>query len=272
VTATYVTLMSISTAIPALSAAPVADSLGWRTSLGMWSVTAAIAAVPWVLIYVRRHHERPGEPAPIIAVPERIRGLLWRSRTAWAIALTFGATSFSAYAMFAWLPTLLVDTAGVSRVEAGALLALYSFVAVPGSILAPILVVRLRHPAWIIHAGVASFLIGYAGMLLAPTVVPWLWVAFAGMGPILFPVALTLINVRTHSQQTSTALSGFVQGIGYTLAAFSPPLIGALHEASGGWTLPIIVLSTVSAVAIVTGISLGKPRFVEQDFEASARS
>ena len=270
VTAIYVTLMSISTAVPALTAAPIADSLGWRTSLGMWSLTAAIAAVPWLLVFVRRHHERPGESAPIVAVPERIRSQLWRSRTAWAIAAAFAISSINAYAMFAWLPTLLVERAGASHVEAGALLALYSFVAVPGSIIAPILVVRLRHPVWIMQSGVAFFLLGYLGLLLAPATATWLWVGLAGMGPILFPVALTLINVRTQSQQTSAALSGFVQGIGYTLAAFAPPLIGVLHEASGGWVVPLVVLSVVAAVAIPTGIALSKPRFVEEDFGTPA--
>lgn len=57
-----------------------------------------------------------------------------------------------------------------------------------------------------------------------------------------------------------------MQGIGYTLAAFSPPLIGLIHEGTGGWTMPIIVLSAVAAVGIVAGMSLSKPRFVEEDF------
>lgn len=270
VTATYVTLMSISTAIPAMSAAPLADGLGWRTSLGIWSLTAAVAAVPWLLVYTRRHHDRPGEAAPIVVVPDRIRSQLWRSRTAWAIAMIFGVSSVNAYAMFAWLPRLLVDTAGVTHVEAGALLALYSFIAVPGSILAPVLVVRLHHPAWLIHAGVAFFLLGYTGLLFAPQGAPWLWVALAGIGPILFPVALTLINARTHSQQVSTALSGFVQGIGYSVAALSPPLIGLMHEGSGGWALPIVALCLVSATAVYAGVRLATPRFVEDDFSKAA--
>ena len=52
ITAAYVTIMSVSTSLPALGAAPIAAAYGWRMSLGIWSVTAAIAAVPWVLLLV----------------------------------------------------------------------------------------------------------------------------------------------------------------------------------------------------------------------------
>jgi CP family cyanate transporter-like MFS transporter len=125
--------------------------------------------------------------------------------------------------------------------------------------------VRLRHPGWIIQAGVGFFVVGYAGLLLAPAVAPWLWVALIGLGPILFPVCLVLINLRTQSQLASAALSGFVQGVGYTLGALGPLLVGVLHDVSGGWTVPILFLLGVGLVGIFSGVSLSRPRFVEQD-------
>ena len=269
VTAGYATLMSISTAIPALTAAPIADSLGWRMALGVWSVTAAFALVPW-LVLLARHRRAVVDASPeLVELPHGLLARMWRSRTAWAIAIAFGITSVNAYAMFAWLPQIVVSVAGVSHVEAGSLLALYSFVAVPASVIAPLLVVRLRHPGWIIFAGVLFFLSGYSGLLLAPTAVPWLWVALIGLGPIVFPVCLVLINVRTQSQQASAALSGFVQGIGYTLAALGPLLVGVLHDATDGWTAPILFLGAVALVGIACAISLSKPRFVEQDLARS---
>ena len=269
ITAGYATLMSISTAIPALSAAPIADSYGWRVSLGVWSLTAAVAMVPWIVLFAR-HRRTVVDAAPeVIEAPPALLNRMWRSRTAWAIAVAFAVSSINAYAMFAWLPRILVQTADVSHVAAGSLLALYSFVAVPASIIAPILVVRLRHPGWIIQAGVGFFVVGYTGLLLAPAAAPWLWVGLIGLGPILFPVCLVLINLRTQSQLSSAALSGFVQGIGYTLGALGPLLVGVLHDLSRGWTVPILFLLAVGLVGIFSGVSLSKPRFVEQDLARS---
>jgi CP family cyanate transporter-like MFS transporter len=152
-------------------------------------------------------------------------------------------------------------------VQAGALLALYSFIAVPGSILAPILVTRLRHPGWVIQGGVLAFLTGYAGLLLAPGAAVWLWVALIGIGPVLFPVCLTLVNLRTRSQQASAALSGFVQAIGYSLAALGPLAVGVLHDLTGGWSVPMLALAAVALAGVVCGLILSTPRFIEQDLE-----
>jgi MFS transporter, CP family, cyanate transporter len=268
VTAAYVTIMSVSTALPALGAAPLAELYGWRLSLGIWAATAAIAAAPWALLLAHHHRARSDQAPELLEPPQAIVSGLWRSRTAWAIAITFAVTSINAYAMFAWLPEILVQTIGVTNVQAGALLALYSFIAVPGSILAPILVTRLRRPGWVIQGGVLAFLIGYAGLLLAPAAAVWLWVALIGIGPVLFPVCLTLVNLRTRSQQASAALSGFVQAIGYSLAALGPLTVGVLHDLTGGWNAPMLVLVAVALGGVVCGVILSKPRFIEQDLEA----
>ena len=53
VTASYATILSISTAVPALVAVPIADAAGWRVSLGVWFVVALTAAIPWIPLAVR---------------------------------------------------------------------------------------------------------------------------------------------------------------------------------------------------------------------------
>jgi len=266
VTSLYVTMLSLSTLFPPLIAVPVADAAGWRVSLGLWMLPVLVALVPWVTMFVR--HRVQMTPGTVVEEAEpALVGRIWRSSIAWALAVVFAASSLNAYAMFAWLPEILVDTVKVSNIEAGVLLGIYSFIAVPGSILGPILVTRMRHPGWIIQAGVLFFIVGYAGLLLVPGTVTWLWVALIGMGPVLFPVCLTLINLRTRSQQASAALSGFAQAIGYTLGALGPLVVGVLHEATGGWTVPLLFCLAVAVVGIPFGIILSKPRYIEQDLE-----
>ena len=50
-TAAYTTLLTIGGAAAAAATLPIERGLGgdWRTGLGMWSVTAAIALIPWLL-------------------------------------------------------------------------------------------------------------------------------------------------------------------------------------------------------------------------------
>ncbi|MGV8884059.1 MAG: MFS transporter [Microbacteriaceae bacterium] len=269
ITATYATLMSVSTALPALLAAPIADSIGWRFSLGIWSGLAIVALMPWLVLLGRHraalslaaHDETPErELAPLVQVTR-----VWRSPTALAITLAFAVSSINAYAAFAWLPQILRDTAGVDAIAAGSLLALFSFAGLPASIVAPILVVRLKNAGLIVYAGVVFFIVGYCGLLFVPATATWLWVLLIGLGPIMFPVCLVLINSRTRGHEGSVALSGFVQGAGYTIGALGPLLVGVLHDSSGGWHVPLLVLLGTGLTAVAAGVVIGRGNFIEDE-------
>ena len=267
VTAGYATLMSVSTALPSLLAVPLSDSIGWRFSLAIWAAVAGTAIVPWVLLLARHRRARAVaalDASTAVEAPDgTLERRLWHSPVAVAITITFSVSTLNVYATFAWLPQILVDIVGSTPGEAGSLLAVYAIAGLPASIVAPILVNRLRSPAWVILAGVVFFVVGYLGLLIAPAPLTVLWVLLIGLGPILFPVCLVLINIRTRSHTGSVALSGFAQGIGYTVGALGPLLVGVLHDASGGWTLPLSFLLVTSFVAIAGAVVLSRPGLVE---------
>jgi MFS transporter, CP family, cyanate transporter len=269
VTTAYVVLISVSTALPALAAVPVASAFGWRVSLGVWVVLALTALAPWI-IAAHAHRKavrlaRATEEDLGIEPPPGLEGKLFRSRVAWAIMITFTVSSINVYAMFAWLPALLVDTAHVSQAQAGALLSLYAIVGFPASLVVPALAARPRNVGIIIYVAVGCFVVGYLGLILAPAAAPALWVVISGIGPMVFPLALVLINSRTRTHPGSVALSGFVQGVGYIIAAASPLAFGALFQGTGSWTTSILLLLVVSLVAIPAAIALRKPRMLEDD-------
>ncbi len=135
----------------------------------------------------------------------------------------------------------------------------------PWALIAPLLVARLPNVGWLIAAGIASFVLGYLGLLFAPETLTLLWVLLIGSGSILFPVTLVLINVRTRTQGGTVALSGFAQGVAYALGALGPLLVGLLHDVSGGWTLPLLFLIAVTLVAAIPAITLARPAFVEDE-------
>jgi len=273
VTTAYVTLLSISTAVPAILAAPVADAAGWRVSLGVWSVLAFSSLVPWIFLLLNNRKKRlAADPMGNDAVDEPEAALfrrMLRSRTAWAIALAMAVSSLNAYATFAWFPELLTDIAGVDRIGAGALLAIYGIMGLPTGLLVPVLAARMRNVGLLVQLGVLFFVTAYLGLLFIPTYATWLWVVLAGLGPILFPVCLVLINLRTRSHHTSIALSGFVQSIGYTVGATGPFIVGILHDVTTGWTVPLIFLLGTALVAAISGFMLVKPRFVEDELRAA---
>jgi len=267
VTAGYATLMSVSTAIPSLLAVPLSDSIGWRFSLAIWAAVAGTALVPWIVLLGRHRRARAVaalDASTAVEAPDpALERRLWHSPVAVAITITFSVSTLNVYATFAWLPQILVDIVGSTPGEAGSLLAVYAIAGLPASIVAPILVNRLKSPARVILAGVLFFAVGYLGLLIAPAPLTVLWVVLIGLGPILFPVCLVLINLRTRSHTGSVALSGFAQGIGYTVGALGPLLVGVLHDASGGWTLPLSFLFATSFVAIIGAVVLARPGLVE---------
>ncbi|QNE34773.1 MFS transporter [Leifsonia shinshuensis] len=259
VTALYATVMSVSTLLPPLVAVPVADSAGWHVSVGMWALVSVLAILPWLRILVTH---RPAHAAHDVEVEEADRSLIrriWRSGLAWAMAVVFAVSSLNAYAMFAWLPQLVHDVAGTPPAEAGALLSIYAGMGIPAGLLVPLLAARMRNVSLLIYAGVAFFVAGYAGLIFAPSTATWLWVAFAGLGPLLFPLSLVLINVRTRTHAGSVALSGFTQGLGYTLGALGPLVVGILHQATGGWTVPMVVLTATALAAAAAGAVVARP-------------
>ncbi|MCU1406659.1 MAG: transporter permease [Glaciihabitans sp.] len=269
VTTAYVTMLSFSTSIPAVLAAPVADAAGWRLSLAVWAVFALSALVPWALVVLRNRSANRAnadqEPDAEHAAEPSLFARMLRSRTTWAMGVAFGVSSLNAYAAFAWLPSILRETAGVDAIGAGGLLAVYAIVGLPCGLIVPILATRMKNVGLLIQFGAVAMTIGYLGLYLAPATGTLLWIILIGTGPLIFPVCLVLINLRTRSHHTSAALSGVVQTIGYTVGAVGPPLVGILHDSSNGWGMPLIFLAATSAVAIITGFMLARPTFVEDE-------
>ncbi len=130
-TAVYVCIVGVSTAAPAALAAPVAERIDWRFSLGIWSVTSVIALVPWLVIIARERRRRLSDAVAVESPPAALVTRLWRSRVALSITVVFSTSTICTYAAFAWLPEILGDIAGSTPTEAGVLLAVTGIISVP---------------------------------------------------------------------------------------------------------------------------------------------
>lgn len=254
----YITVLQAGTMVPALLAVPVADRFDWRVSLGMWSLLSLAALLPWVLLARRTPRPRHTADAAVAHAPGRV----WKTPLGWGMALMFGMTSLGTYSLFTWLPKVMVE-AGASEAFGGVMVALYSAIGLLPSLLVPALAVRMRNPFPIAMLVVGLNAVAFAGLLWAPMQAPWLWVVIAGLGPSTFPLGLTLINLRTRTTAGSAALSGFMQGVGYSLACLGPLLFGWLHGLGGGWAGSFAFLMLCSLVLLVAAWFACKPQQLE---------
>lgn len=262
-TASYTTALAIGTTMAAAGTAPLSALAGahqWRLGLGAWAAVAALAASAWLVLpggAPGASHSRNTDAVPL-------RG----SRTAWVLALFFGAQSMQAYIGFGWFAQFYRDQASVTAAQAGLLVAVMAAIAIPVSIVVPTLATRMRSQRPLVSGCVACYTLAYSGMLLAPRPGAWLWAVLTGLGGGAFPLALTFIGLRCRSPQTTAALSAFAQSIGYALAGSGPLLVGILHGATGGWTAPFALMFADLAVLAGTGWYISTPRYVDDDLLA----
>ena len=236
---------------------PIGDAgNGWRTGLGAWAVLALAAAIPWLPLLRRDVHVAVGT-RPSIGF-----GSVAGSPTAWALAVAFGVQSAQAYAQFGWFPSMMED-AGLSSSAAGALLGVLSAVGIPVALGLPVLIRRFGDRPVLPWLFASATIGGWAGVLLAPTVTPLLWALLLGVGGGMFPWCLTMIGRRAASVPGTAALSGFVQAVGYSIAAVGPFGVGVLHGATGDYDVALFALIAGGLVMGAAGTAVVRGRRLE---------
>lgn len=262
----YGTTLAVGATLPLLIAGPLSagGADGWQLSIRVWGAAALIAVVPWTLISLRDRRagadERAEAGRTTAGGARRVR--ITSSRTAVALCVYFGVQSMNAYVQFGWAAQIYRD-AGLSQSSAGLMTAIIASLGIPGGLIMPSLVARAPGLKFYVAALAVCTGAGYVGLLLAPAEVPWLWALLLGVGGFAFPTALALIIARSRSPLVTAELSGFCQPAGYLLAALGPFAIGALHESTGSWTVPLIILIASSAAMAAAGILAAAPRFVD---------
>jgi CP family cyanate transporter-like MFS transporter len=258
-TGMYTTALVGFAALAAGVTVPVANAFGggWRPGLAIWAVPAVAALVVWAPQLARRRPTRADPAAPATSA----RALL-RDPVAWSVTLFFAFQSAGFYATLAWLPSAF-HSHGLSTPYAGFLLSLALLVGLIPALTVPSLAARSHDQRVFVLVCVALIAVGWLGVILAPTSVPFVWVVFLGLGQnASFPLALTLIVLRGGTVTSTAGLSTLVQTVGYLLAALAPLAIGAVHDISGSWTPALIVLLALLVPQLVMGLEAARNRTV----------
>ncbi|MFB7215826.1 CynX/NimT family MFS transporter [Streptomyces sp. NPDC056255] len=262
-TGLYSMALALGTSLAAAVTVPMTSAMGgsWRLGLGVWAVLSAIAILPWIPVV----RDRRGAPAQQAAQQPGAPALkITRSRTAWALACFFGLQATAAYITMGWMPQIFRD-AGVSAGTAGVLLAVTMAMGVPLAFVIPGVATRMKNQGAIVVFLGSCGLIGYAGLYLAPAGGAWAWAVLLGISNCSFPLALTMIGMRSRSGAGVVRLSAFAQSVGYLISIPGPLLIGVLYQHSGGWELPIALMAGLMVPQMAVGILAGRDRTIEDE-------
>jgi MFS transporter, CP family, cyanate transporter len=226
-----------------------ATGLGWRPAIGLWGGTGVLAIV-LLAPYAARRRPGRGTSAP----QPRPKGL-WTDPLAWMVSGFMGLQSLGYYASVAWIPTLL-QSHGMSAGQAGWLLSYSSFPGLAMALITPLLIRgRARRAAALVVAGVLACGIGYLGLITAPVALAYLWMTLLGIGPgISISLAISFIVARAPDVHHTAHLSTMAQGVGYLIASTGPVGIGALHDLTGGWTVPMLTLTVLLIPLLLAGL------------------
>ena len=242
--------------ITTIGMAPLAAWVGWRWALVSWSVVLLVGLAAWWRAYGLRPRTGPDEHAAVPAEPA-VRPPVMRRPLTWLLVVTFAFQSASYYALSAWLPTLLHDEAGLSRTGAGAAAALFQGFGILGGVLAPLAMARLRPHALTVVIGLVWLALP-VGLLLAPA--GWsVWASLGGVAQAAnYVVIFSVVSTVAGSPAAAGRMSAAVQTAGYVLAGVAPSVIGAIHTASAGWRVPLLVVAgALVAMAVTHTVAIG---------------
>ena len=245
----YLLGLSAGSILASLIAVPVYRASGDSVPLamGLWALPALGAALAW-LPQLRFRTVPSGWPG----AGER-RVPVYRHVLTWQVTGFMGLQSLTFYAALSWLPTMFRDR-GASPGGAGTLLALTGVGGAISALVIPVLAHRSRDQRLLMALTVAASAAGLAGAWFAPLGSAVAWVLLLGLGQgAALGLAIFFTMARAPDPVTAASLSSFAQSGGYLLATTGPLLVGFLHSATSGWTVPIVVLLVITGLQCMAG-------------------
>jgi CP family cyanate transporter-like MFS transporter len=251
-TGIYVLGINIGSALSSALAVPIADAAGgWRWSLAVFSGVTLTLVVAWGwLTRDEAPHRRP-EIAHV--------RLPWRDGLAWTVVGIFGSLAIIFYGLNSWLPDAYVER-GWSEGKAGALLAVLNIAALVTTLLIPSLADRRgsrRSYLVVFSVLLAVSCAGFAGVEGGA----WAWAAIAGLANgAMFPLVMTLpVDVGRRPAEVG-AVASMMLGVGYTIGAISPLVLGAARDLTGSFTTTLWLTAAAGTVLIGLCAAMSRER------------
>jgi CP family cyanate transporter-like MFS transporter len=273
----YTAALNIGSMVMLSLTVPIAAATGWRVALAGWGGLIVVTAVVWwwaTRVPVRRNaddrpsddqssDERSAENHSSERSEEdagaRVTVSWWCRPITWGLTVAFAGQAFAYYGVTAWLPQLLSDELGMGAATAGFSSSVFQIAALGGAFGVPVLLRYCPGPRPVVLTVSVAWTAIPLGLLLAPQ----FWAIWCVLGGAAqgggMTVIFSLVVRKARDLAENRRMSALVQGGGYTVAATGPIVVGAVHGASGGWTVPLlVVLAAIALLAVAGTTSAGR--------------
>lgn len=257
-TSVYVSSMCVFAAVGAGVSIPLAKGLGmgWKNALASWLILAVLTLIVWIP-QLKKQQNTTSEAN--ITAEKICNTSIWKSATAWWVTLFMGIQSLIFYSLVAWLPTIVISK-GMSGSFAGNMALIFQLVAIPSTLIIPLLCGKFKSQRGIVMFTCSIYLFGMLFFLFAGSEMMMLLavvlMALAMGGTISLSIAF--ISLRTPNAKRTSELSGMSQSAGYLLAAIGPILMGLIYDGLQTWTLPIVIFCSLILLLAFCGNFAGK--------------
>ncbi|MDT7704849.1 MAG: transporter, family, cyanate transporter [Pseudonocardiales bacterium] len=254
----YTAVLNVGSMITLSLTVPLAAAVGWRSALLAWGALAVVAAGFWWA--GTRGSSAQAVAAGTAADEEPAGPVWWRRPVVWALTIAFAGQAFAYYGVTAWLPLLLRDELGMDPSAAGLSSSVFQISAIVGAFGVPALLRLFAGPRPALLVVCAAWALLPLGLLLAPHY----WAVWCALGGAAqgggFTVIFSIVVRKARGLTESRRMSALVQGGGYLVAATGPTVVGAVHEATGSWTGPLlVVVASVATLTIAGTLAAGGP-------------
>ena len=253
-TGTFTTTMGLFGSIASGLSIFLASIVGWQFALEIFVITVIIALVLW-LTYSKTVEgiEREEQLEPEIKL-----SYLLKSKLVWSIALFMGVQSWIAYALFAWVPSILIDRGMSSNFSAIALM-IIQLCSMPTMYIIPIIAGKKKSQSMFVAITTIIGFIGCLSLFAANPIILTVGLVLIGIGQgASLSFSYLFFTVRTNSAKETSSLSGISQTIGYFIASTGPILFGYIHDITNLWNGSLIFMLFMHVILLFEGILSGR--------------
>ena len=251
-TGVYTTGIQLGSFLAAIVAVPIADIwFGWRGALGAFGIAAALGAIAWLAF-------APREQGSVVTTGGLPR-LPLRSLTTWLLVAMFACVAVNYYGLGAWLPNAYQER-GWSEGHAALLIAIFNLATVPAGLGVTFLGDRRGSRRTYMLLAALALTAGTVLLIEVPSgAYAWAFVGGFGNG-MMFPLMMTMpLDVARRPSDVS-AVTGMMLGFGYSIAAISPFVLGAVRDSTGSFRTSMWLLVAITTALAVVAWQLGPRR------------
>lgn len=237
------------------------SNIGWRGSLGFWTIWGVIAlfTISLETIIKGKRVEKRAKPEP----KEKSKFNVFRSKQAWNISVFMGIQSLVYYCLVALLPTVLIDY-GMQESETGIVLSVIQLAMLPIMFIAPIIASKMNSQKWMIYLVGFLMFLGIGMLALFKTQYVYVSAVIIGMASgLAFSLAILFFSLKSRTMDGTIKISGKAQSVGYLIAAFGPPIFGWLYDWDTTWNTSFYFLLVMIIIMTVFGLRAARPMFIE---------